>query len=224
MPTQLRRPSWLTVALTVGLAAAAIGVTSAVVVSNKPAEHVTFAGELSSDPAERARGADKAVPEVPMAASSRPAAPGPGQRVKLWELTTSSAGGYFYTASESEKNAAVAKFGFTVTGADLGYLGASQTAGTAPLYRLRSTNRNPSYLIAASTEERDRLVASGAFILEGVLGYASTSTCGGAAETLWRVTNNGVWRLVWTPAMIGIVNSDGWRLDGPAMQSWLAQQ
>jgi hypothetical protein len=38
------------------------------------------------------------------------------------------------------------------------------------------------------------------------------------------VTNNGVWRLVWTTTMIGIVNTDNWRLDGPSLQSWHAQQ
>jgi hypothetical protein len=210
----------------VGLAAAAIGATSAVVMSKEPPERATLAGELSGAPNERLQAADKAVSEVPLAATSQPGAPGPTQqRVKLWELTTGDAGGYFYTASENEKNSAVEKFKFKVTGANLGYLAPSQVAGTAPLFRLRNTKtKYPSYLVAGGTDERDRLVASGDFVLEGVLGYASTSTCGGAAETLWRVTKNNVWRIVWTPTMIDIVNTPEWRLDGPSMQSWRTQQ
>ena len=224
MSKQLRRPNWLTIALTVGLGAAAIGTTSVVALSKGKPAHVELAGGSSSGLDQTRVAADTTERAAPMAAGSQKGGqPAPAARVKLWELTTGDNGGYFYTASESEKTSAVTKFGFKVTGVDLGFLAPAQAAGTAPLFRLRST-KSSSYLVTMSTDERDRLVGTGGFVAEGVLGYAPTSTCGGAAQTIWRVTNNGVWRLVWTSTMIDIVNSVGWRLDGPTLHSWQGNQ
>jgi len=136
-------------------------------------------------------------------------------RVKLWELTTPTAG-YFYTASQTGKDNAVAKYGFKVTGADLGYLAIAQTAGTAPLFAFGAPRVGHTSSPSAPAS-RTNSSPQGILVYEGVIGYGATLTCGGEAETLWRVTNNGVWRLAWTTNMIGIVNSDGWRLDGPAL-------
>jgi hypothetical protein len=59
------------------------------------------------------------------------------------------------------------------------------------------------------------LVASGQFILEGVLGYLDPSAAPGTFE-LWRLSEPGTsfWRLA-TTAEKNQLTTQGWHLDGP---------
>ncbi|GAA5083557.1 hypothetical protein HNP84_007743 [Thermocatellispora tengchongensis] len=136
-------------------------------------------------------------------------------RVKMYELVTKD-GGFFYTASATERESAITKHGFRPTQTPLYYVSTSAGPGLKPLYRLRSTAR-ASYLVTGSTDERDRLVASGRFRYEGVLAYApaSAGAAGGGVE-IFRLSNQGKWRLAIESHKDKILaNEPGWRLDGP---------
>ncbi|MCA2228803.1 hypothetical protein [Nonomuraea aurantiaca] len=135
------------------------------------------------------------------------------QRVKVYELLTKD-GGYFYTASETEKENAIAKRGWTVTPTPMYYLSPAPFAGGKPLYRLRYLKK-ASYIVTASITERDSLVASGDFRSEGVLGYAPSSTTAGGDVKVFRLSSDGRWRLAVEAHKDSIlVKEPGWRLNG----------
>lgn len=135
------------------------------------------------------------------------------QRVKVYELLTKD-GGYFYTASESEKDLAITSRGWTVTKTPLYYLSPVPFAGGKPLYRLR-WSKKASYIVTASITERDKLVDSGAFRNDGVLGYAPGSTDAGGDVKVFRLSSNGRWRLAVEAHKNNIlINEPGWELNG----------
>ncbi|WP_143043602.1 hypothetical protein [Nonomuraea jiangxiensis] len=138
------------------------------------------------------------------------------QRVRLYELTTRD-GGFFYTANEAEKNNAVTKFGWKTTQTPLYYISKAPFAGGKPLYRLR-WNLKESYLVTASVAERVKLVASGDFKYEGIMGYAPATPGAGGDVKMYRLSNNNKWRLAIEDHMKSIVaNEPGWKLDGPIL-------
>ncbi|PRX50740.1 hypothetical protein B0I32_13727 [Nonomuraea fuscirosea] len=138
------------------------------------------------------------------------------QRVKVYELLTKD-GGYFYTASESEKNNAVTKYGWTVTQTPLYYLSPAPFDGGKPLYRLRYSKKT-SYIVTGSVTERDKLVSSGNFRYEGVLGYAPGSTEAGGDVKVYRMSNNGRWRLAVEAHKNSIlIKEPAWELNGPIL-------
>ncbi|MEV4174338.1 hypothetical protein [Nonomuraea sp. NPDC049709] len=100
------------------------------------------------------------------------------QRVKVYELVTKD-GGFFYTASESEKQHAIAEHGWSTTQTPLYYLSPAPFAGGKPLYRLR-WQKKASYIVTASVAERERLVTSANFRYDGILGYAPGTAGAGA--------------------------------------------
>ncbi|WP_049565299.1 hypothetical protein [Nonomuraea sp. SBT364] len=138
------------------------------------------------------------------------------QRVKVYELLTKD-GGYFYTISESEKNNAVTKLGWTVTETPLYYLSAKPFNGGKPLYRLRWLKK-ASYIVTGSVVEREKLMSSGSFRYEGVLGYAPGSAEAGGDVKVFRLSSNGRWRLAVEAHKNRIlVNEPGWELNGPLL-------
>lgn len=141
--------------------------------------------------------------------------PGPKavEKAKLYELVTPH--GIFYTANEAEKDNAIAKYGFKPTQTPLFYLAKSRFRGGKPLYRLRLKDK-PSYLVTPSPTERDKLVGSGKFLYEGILGFAPTKPVTGNEVQVFRLSNNGRWRLAIAEHKDSILaNEPGWRLDGP---------
>jgi hypothetical protein len=170
---------------------------------------VTLSASLSLGVAATQATADTAV-------KSGSAAEVAAQRVKVYELLTKD-GGYFYTASESEKNNAVTKHGWKVTQTPLYYLSPAAFDGGKPLYRLR-WSKKASYLVTASVAERDKLVSSGNFRYEGVLGYAPGSPEAGGDVKVFRLSNSGRWRLAVEAHKNSIlVNEPGWELNGPLL-------
>lgn len=138
------------------------------------------------------------------------------QRVKLYELVTKD-GGFFYTASESEKRDAVAKHGWSTTRTPLYYLSPAPFAGGKPLYRLRWAKK-ASYIVTGSTAERERLVTSGAFRYDGILGYAPGSAGAGGDVKVFRLSNDNKWRLaIESHTRKILADEPGWKLDGPLL-------
>jgi hypothetical protein len=135
------------------------------------------------------------------------------KRVKVYELVTKE-GGFFYTANETEKHNAVTKHGWKVTQTPLYHVASGPFAGGKPLFRLR-WKKKASYIVTASPTERDKLVNSGDFRYEGVLGYAPASAAAGGDVKVFRLTGNGRWRLAIEAHKDSILaNEPGWKLDG----------
>jgi hypothetical protein len=105
-------------------------------------------------------------------------------------------GGYLYTLNPREAERAVTGFGFSLAPEPVAHMWNRAFPGSQPLYRLRWRPR-PSYLLTSSTLERDALVARGAFVYEGVVGYAQRLNVEPqeGMTPLWRYSNNGVWQL-----------------------------
>jgi hypothetical protein len=115
----------------------------------------------------------------------------------LIELIAPSGQGRLYTLNEREAESAVRDFGFNRLRDPVAWMWPQQMPGTVPVFRLRWTQRS-SYLLSGSTEERDRLVARGDFVYEGIVGYAATLAAAPPPGTtaLWRYSKDGVWRVV----------------------------
>uniref|UniRef100_UPI003F493DB0 hypothetical protein n=1 Tax=Nonomuraea bangladeshensis TaxID=404385 RepID=UPI003F493DB0 len=157
-----------------------------------------------------------AAPATADTAKSESGAVVAAERVKVYELLTKDRG-YFYTASESEKNNAVTKYGWTVTQTPLYYVSPAPFTGGRPLFRLRWLKK-ASYIVTASPIERDDLVNSGDFRYEGVLGYAPGSAEAGGDVKVYRLSSNGRWRLAVEAHKNSIlVNEPGWKLNGPLL-------
>jgi len=138
------------------------------------------------------------------------------QHVKVYELVTKD-GGFFYTSSASERKTAITKHGWSATKTPLYYISRSPFPGGKPLYRLR-WNKKASYLVTASVAERERLVTSGKFRYDGILGYAPGSARAGGDVKVYRLSNNGRWRLAIASHTKKILaNEPGWKLDGPLL-------
>lgn len=135
---------------------------------------------------------------------------------KIDELRTNGDKGYFYTVNPAEANSAVSQYKFTRVSHSLGYLSSKPFKGSITLYRLRYKPFS-SYLITISASERNKLVASGNFVNEGIMGYASKSKTG--KTLLWRVANNSRWRIVRHSEVSALVKQ-GWHSDGPVGYVW----
>ncbi|WP_252782013.1 glycoside hydrolase family 99-like domain-containing protein [Actinoallomurus rhizosphaericola] len=132
--------------------------------------------------------------------------------VPLLELRTNGNAGWFWTLSEAEESAAVSQYGMTLEPTKLGYLLRQPFTGSQAIYRLRS-NARATYLLTASSAERDSLVASGAFTYEGVIGYAFAQPHSATAE-LHRMNNGVEWRVV-PDADVARFAQNGYTDDGP---------
>jgi hypothetical protein len=152
-------------------------------------------------------------------APTQQAAPAAVQRGLLREFLTVKDAGYFYTAFTPEAASAVSTFHFQPTGATFGYLDATQAAGTIPLYRLHDVGTQ-AYLVTSYVSEKDSLLASGSFTLDGVLGYIAANPVTGTFA-IWRVSKGPqpYWRLA-TTAQEQTLVSQGWRLDGLVGYMW----
>jgi hypothetical protein len=138
------------------------------------------------------------------------------QRVKVYELVTKD-GGFFYTASETERQNAITKHGWSATQTPLYYISRAPFTGGKPLFRLR-WEKKASYIVTASIAEREKLVTSGNFRYDGILGYAPGSAAAGGDVKMYRLSNNGKWRLAIEAHKDKILaNEPGWKLDGPIL-------
>jgi hypothetical protein len=115
----------------------------------------------------------------------------------LIELIAPEGQGRLYTLSEREAESAVRDFGFNRLHDPVAWMWSQQMPGTLPVFRLRWKQRI-SYLLSSSTDERDRLVAGGDFVYEGIVGYVATLAAPPPPGTtaLWRYSKDGVWRVV----------------------------
>lgn len=138
------------------------------------------------------------------------------QRVKVHELVTKD-GGFFYTASETEKQNAITKHGWSTTRTPLYYVSRAPFPGGKPLFRLRWAKK-ASYIVTASVAEREKLVTSGDFRYEGILGYAPGSAGAGGDVKVFRLSNNSRWRLaIESHTQKILAGEPGWKLDGPLL-------
>jgi hypothetical protein len=138
------------------------------------------------------------------------------QRVKVYELVTKD-GGFFYTASETEKQNAITKHGWSTTQTPLYYISRTSFPGGKPLFRLR-WEKKASYIVTGSIAEREKLVTSGDFRYEGILGYAPGSAAAGGEVKVFRLSNNNKWRLaIESHTQKILANEPGWKLDGPLL-------
>ncbi|MEU6730229.1 hypothetical protein ABZ917_41540 [Nonomuraea wenchangensis] len=147
---------------------------------------------------------------------------------QLYELATPS-GGYFYTASAAERDAAIRDHGFGSAGVQAPrYISRTPFPGSVEVHRLRAVNRD-SYLLALPAEAA-ALRDSGGFVDEGVLGHAdadgrfdpSRLPTGERLATVWRISNEGVWRAVNARLMnqYCYVMTPPWHLDGVLTHLW----
>lgn len=163
-----------------------------------------------------------ARPAAPSAAKPADKAPSAQARTaakslyKINEFRTAGDKGYFYTLSANEANSAASRYKFTRVSHSLGYLSSKPFKGSITLYRLRYKPFS-SYLITISASERNKLVSSGNFVNEGIMGYASKSKTG--KTLLWRVANNSRWRVVRHSEVASLVKQ-GWHSDGPIGYAW----
>ncbi|MCK2218147.1 hypothetical protein MF672_030805 [Actinomadura sp. ATCC 31491] len=140
-----------------------------------------------------ARWSKNREPAAPVATQAGAAAAGHAatsvaeHRVRLYELVTKE-GGFFCTAGETEQ-AAIGHHGWSTTQTPLYYLSAAPFPGGKPLFRLRRPKKQSS-IVTASVAERERLVASGDFRYDGILGYAPGSAGAGGDVKVFRLSNN----------------------------------
>jgi hypothetical protein len=139
-----------------------------------------------------------------------PAAAQTNDPLPLLELVASSGTGRLYTLSQSEAARAVSDHRMKLQPVRTGYLRARPFAGSLELYRLKE--KNGPWLVTASPSERDSLVSSGRFVLEGVLGYSYAAAQPGTAQ-LWRYSKVGEWRVAFDSAGPELVRA-GYRVDG----------
>lgn len=130
--------------------------------------------------------------------------------VPLLEFRTAGDVGWFWTLSTAEA-AAAERLGMTRRATKLGSLRRQPFEGSQPLYRLRLKARS-AYLLTASTSERDTLVRSGDWELEGTMGHLWAEP-GPGLTALWRMSNGREWRLV-PDAQRDDFTDRGYRTDG----------
>lgn len=148
--------------------------------------------------------------------------------VRLYELATP-IGGYFYTTSETELDAAIHDHGFGSTGAQAArFVSRTEFAGSTALHRLRAVDR-ASYILALP-QEAAALRDGGAFTDEGVLGHVDADgkvdqnplPTGERLATVWRISQAGAWRAV-NARLMNLYTTDvtpRWNLDGVLTYAW----
>lgn len=139
-----------------------------------------------------------------------PAAAEANDPVPLLELVAPSGTGRLYTLSRSEAARAVSEYGMRLQPARTGYLRSRSFADSVALYRLNA--KDGPWLVTASATERDRLVSSGRFEYEGVLGYSHRAAQPGTAR-LWRYSKPGEWRVAFDSSGPELVRA-GYHVDG----------
>jgi hypothetical protein len=157
------------------------------------------------------------APAVPAAVPpSTGGATASGTRVPLYREVSTTNGNHLYTTNAGEQQGS-----FRMEGAT-GYVMASQTAGTAPLYRL--SNAAGDYLLTTDANEKASAMAGG-YSDQGTLGYLASSQQPGT-EPLYKVaspdgkshfytTNSGE-----RDQIVG----RGWKDQGIAGYIWTTQQ
>lgn len=138
------------------------------------------------------------------------------QPVPLLELINSQGDGRLYTLSANEASSAVSRYGFRLETAPVAFFWRAPFAGSQAVYRLRFKVRH-SYLLTPNVAERDALVASGRFELEGVVGYvgAMTGPPPPGQTILWRYSKEGQgWPLA-VESRRGALEAQGFHRDGP---------
>jgi hypothetical protein len=131
--------------------------------------------------------------------------------VPLLELGTPG-GAHFYTLNWQEAEAAVKNNGFTMEPNRTGYLRPQPFAGSQPLYRLHPNGR-PAYLVTPSASEKNSLLATGNWTLDGIIGYAASSQQPGTVALL-RYSSGTDWRLELAPPSGPDLTQQGYHLDG----------
>ncbi len=131
--------------------------------------------------------------------------------VPLLEMGTP-AGAHFYTLSWQEAEAARANNGFTMEPNRTGYLRPQPFTGSQPLYRLHP-NGGAAYLVTPSASEKDSLLATGKWTLDGIIGYAASTQQPGTVALL-RYSNPAEWRLALAPPYGPDLTQHGYQLNG----------
>lgn len=167
---------------------------------------------------------------LPLAVSPAEAGTGSIQLVRLYELATP-IGGYFYTTSETELDAAIRDHGFGPAGVQAArFVSRTEFAGSTALHRLRAVDR-ASYILALP-QEAAALRDGGAFTDEGVLGFVDADgkveqnplPTGERLATVWRISRSGAWRAV-NARLMNLYTTDvtpRWNLDGVLTRAWAA--
>ena len=112
--------------------------------------------------------------------------PQPPSPTALYRLRNPSNGHHFYTISASERDNAIAQYGYLSEGIGA-YVFASQIAGSTPLYRLYQ----PTYAIffyTISASERDNAIAQYGYQSNGIAAYVFASQVAGTIP-LYRLYN-----------------------------------
>jgi hypothetical protein len=136
---------------------------------------------------------------------------------RLYEFRTPGNKGWFYTANMTEYNRAKGA-GFAPTGRYTGYVANRVVAGSVPVYRARLKARS-AYLLTLSLTELRRLVASGQWVYEGVVGRTS-KYAGSNKFKLYRLSKAGQgWRTA-DLALARSLQAAGWHLDGSLGYIW----
>jgi hypothetical protein len=143
-------------------------------------------------------------------ASASAAAAQANDPLPLLELLSPSGTGRLYTLSQNEAATAVSQHRMQLQPARIGYLRARPFPDSLELYRLKE--RNGPWLVTASPSERDSLVSSGRFVLEGVIGYSYRDPQPGTAR-LWRYSKAGEWRVAFDSSGPELVRA-GYNVDG----------
>ncbi|MCA2228804.1 glycoside hydrolase family 99-like domain-containing protein [Nonomuraea aurantiaca] len=130
--------------------------------------------------------------------------------VPMMELLAPGGHGRLYTLSTSEATEAVNLYGFTHQRGQVGYWRTTAFTGSQPVYRLRTGS---SYLLTASTAERDNLLAGGRFAYEGIAGHLGQQRASGT-QRLMRFSRWGEWRVAFENRSQELVAA-GYRIDGP---------
>jgi Repeat of unknown function (DUF5648) len=125
------------------------------------------------------------------------------------------AGVSLYTLSQSEAATAETRHQFKIQSKPVGYMRARNFPGSQPVYRLTKVGGG-GWVLTPSSVERNRLVSSGKFKNEGVVGYAAARRAPGTV-LLSRYRGPKDWRVV-LAAPYGnpqAMLATGYKLDGP---------
>ncbi len=136
---------------------------------------------------------------------------------RLYEFRTPGNRGWFYTANLTEYYRAKGA-GFAPTGRYTGYVANRVVTGSVPVYRARLKARS-AYLLTLSLTELRRLVGSGQWVYEGVVGRTSRYA-GSNKFAIYRLSKSGQgWRVA-DLALARSLQAAGWHLDGSLGYIW----
>ena len=127
---------------------------------------------------------DEHQPPGAMPARGRSAAPSvpSGTTIPLFRLLNPKTGDHLYTTSVSERDSAIASFGYQSEGI-AGYVFDSQAPGTTPLFRLLNP-KTGDHFYTTSVSERDGAIASFGYRPEGITCYVFGSQAPGTIPLL----------------------------------------